>query len=37
VLGDLGEPRKDALERAMAGHVLEESRIIGTYEKEVHA
>ena len=33
VLGDLGEPGKGELEKAMKGHVLAESRIVGTYEK----
>jgi Raf kinase inhibitor-like YbhB/YbcL family protein len=33
VLGDLGEPTKAALERAMKGHALAEARIVGTYEK----
>jgi Raf kinase inhibitor-like YbhB/YbcL family protein len=33
VLGDLGEPRKDALEKAMKGHVLAEAFLLGTYEK----
>ena len=33
VLGDLGEPGKGELEKAMMGHVLAESRIVGTYEK----
>ena len=32
-LGDVGEPTKAALEKAMAGHVLAEAAIIGTYEK----
>ena len=33
VLGDLGAPVKAALEKAMEGHVLAESRFVGTYEK----
>jgi Raf kinase inhibitor-like YbhB/YbcL family protein len=33
VLGDLGEPAKADLEKAMKGHILGESRIVGTYEK----
>ena len=33
VLGDLGEPAKADLEKAMKGHVLAEARIVGTYEK----
>lgn len=32
-LGDLGQPDKTALEAAMAGHVLAEARLMGTYEK----
>ncbi len=32
-LGDLGEPTKKEVERAMEGHVLEMAQIIGTYEK----
>jgi len=31
-LGDLGEPTKADLERAMTGHVLEQAELIGTYE-----
>lgn len=33
VLPDLGEATKAVLERAMAGHVLAEARLIGTYER----
>ena len=33
VLGDLGQPGKGELEKAMKGHVLAESRLVGTYEK----
>jgi Raf kinase inhibitor-like YbhB/YbcL family protein len=33
VLPDLGAPTKAELQRAMAGHVLAEARLIGTYEK----
>jgi Raf kinase inhibitor-like YbhB/YbcL family protein len=33
LLGDLGEPAKADLEKAMKGHVLAEARIVGTYEK----
>ena len=33
VLGDLGQPRKADLEKAMHGHVLAQAQIIGTYEK----
>lgn len=32
-MGDLGRPRKDALEKAMAGHVLAQCALMGTYEK----
>lgn len=32
-LGDLGEPTKADLLRAMEGHVLEETALLGTYEK----
>lgn len=32
-LGDLGMPTKAALERAMAGHVIAEARLVGTYER----
>lgn len=32
-LGDLGEPTKQALERAMEGHVLARAELVGTYEK----
>ena len=31
-LGDLGEPTKADLERAMNGHVLEKAELVGTYE-----
>lgn len=34
VLPDLREPTKAALLEAMAGHVLEEAELIGTYQKE---
>lgn len=33
-LGDLGAPTKARLEAAMAGHVLAEARLTGTYEKQ---
>lgn len=33
VLGDLGHPGKADLERAMAGHVLASSELLGTYQK----
>ncbi len=32
-LGDLGEPTKARLEKAMAGHILGEVQLIGTYQK----
>ncbi len=32
-LGDLGEPTKAALERAMQGKVLAQAELVGTYEK----
>lgn len=32
-LGDLGRPTKAELEKAMAGHVLAENAVVGTYEK----
>jgi len=31
-LGDLGQPTKGDLERAMKGHVLDQTQLIGTYE-----
>lgn len=34
VLPDLREPTKAALERAMAGHVLAQATLVGTYEKK---
>lgn len=33
VLGDLGQPTKADVEKAMAGHILAEARLVGTYEK----
>ena len=33
LLGDLSTPRKDALEQAMRGHVLEKAELVGTYER----
>jgi Raf kinase inhibitor-like YbhB/YbcL family protein len=33
MLGDLGTPRKDVLERAMRGHVLAQAELMGTYER----
>ena len=33
-LGDLGEPTRAALERAMQGHVLGRAELVGTYEKQ---
>jgi len=32
-LGDLKQPNKAALERAMEGHVLTQAELVGTYEK----
>jgi Raf kinase inhibitor-like YbhB/YbcL family protein len=32
-LADLGEPTKAALEKAMAGHVLAQAELVGTYHK----
>ena len=34
VLPDLGTPTKAQLEKAMAGHVIAEAQLIGTYEKQ---
>jgi Raf kinase inhibitor-like YbhB/YbcL family protein len=33
VLGELAEPTKAELERAMTGHILAEAQLIGTYQK----
>ena len=33
VLPDLGRPTKAQLEGAMAGHVIEEAQLVGTYER----
>ena len=33
VLGDLGRPKKAALEKAIKGHVLAEAVLVGTYRK----
>lgn len=33
VLGDLGRPKKAAVEKAMQGHVLGQATLIGTYQK----
>jgi len=33
LLPDLGRPTKAALEKAMAGHVLAEAQLMGTYQK----
>jgi hypothetical protein len=33
LLGDLGEPTKAELERAMDGHVLARAEVVGTYQK----
>ncbi|HKK15270.1 MAG TPA: YbhB/YbcL family Raf kinase inhibitor-like protein [Gammaproteobacteria bacterium] len=32
LLPDLGQPSKTAVERAMAGHIIEETVLMGTYE-----
>lgn len=32
-LGDLDRPTKQALERAMQGHILAQAELVGTYEK----
>ncbi|MDR0441710.1 MAG: YbhB/YbcL family Raf kinase inhibitor-like protein [Candidatus Accumulibacter sp.] len=34
VLPDLKQPDKKALEQAMAGHIVAEAQVIGTYQKE---
>jgi Raf kinase inhibitor-like YbhB/YbcL family protein len=34
VLSDLGGPRRDRLEAAMAGHVLAKAELIGTYRRQ---
>ncbi|MDH5265231.1 MAG: YbhB/YbcL family Raf kinase inhibitor-like protein [Betaproteobacteria bacterium] len=33
VLGDLGRPKKAAVEKAMQGHVLGQATLVGTYQK----
>jgi Raf kinase inhibitor-like YbhB/YbcL family protein len=33
VLDDLGEPTKDELVKAMAGHIIAEAELMGTYQK----
>jgi Raf kinase inhibitor-like YbhB/YbcL family protein len=33
VLSDLGEPTKAEVERAMAGHVIAQAQLVGTYQK----
>lgn len=33
LLGDLGRPTKADVEKALAGHVLEQAELVGTYEK----
>jgi Raf kinase inhibitor-like YbhB/YbcL family protein len=33
VLPDLGKPTKAALEKAMAGHILDQAELIGTYQR----
>jgi Raf kinase inhibitor-like YbhB/YbcL family protein len=35
-LGDLGEPTKAALLEAMRGHVVGETELLGTYQKQGH-
>ncbi len=37
VLGDLGEPTKAQLERAMEGHILARAELMGTYERPATA
>jgi Raf kinase inhibitor-like YbhB/YbcL family protein len=32
-LGDLGEPTKAQLKKAMAGHILDEAQLVGVYQK----
>jgi hypothetical protein len=34
VLGDLKQPTKAALERALEGHILERTELMGTYQKK---
>jgi Raf kinase inhibitor-like YbhB/YbcL family protein len=34
VIGDLGQPTKADLEKAMQGHILADVHLIGTYQKE---
>ena len=34
LLGDLGEPTKQGLERAMEGHVLARAELVGSYQKK---
>ncbi len=34
LLPDLGHPTKAALEKAMAGHVIAEAQLVGTYQKK---
>ena len=34
ILADLDEPTKAQLEKAMAGHVVAEAQLVGTYEKK---
>ncbi|WP_036500750.1 YbhB/YbcL family Raf kinase inhibitor-like protein [Nitrosococcus oceani] len=34
-LPDLGTPTKEALEKAMTGHILGQAELVGTYQREV--
>jgi Raf kinase inhibitor-like YbhB/YbcL family protein len=36
MLPDLGQPTKEELEKAMSGHVLAQTQLIGTYQKKGH-
>jgi len=36
VLPDLGQPSRADLERAMKGHVIGETRLVGTYQRVAH-
>jgi Raf kinase inhibitor-like YbhB/YbcL family protein len=37
MLADLGRPTKAALEKAMAGHILAQTELLGTYQKHAPA